>query len=85
MTYENLIAQRAELDKQIAQALAADRVAALKAAREQIQKFNFKERELYGPGTSPVKAPIKFRCPVTGKTWSGRGVRPSWVSATHAL
>lgn len=31
------------------------------------------------------KAPIKFRHPKTGATWTGRGRRPSWVKASHAV
>jgi len=29
----------------------------------------------------PLKAPVKYRCPATGSTWSGRGLRPRWITA----
>ena len=32
------------------------------------------------PGKKRAPAPVKFRDRVTGKTWSGRGRRPSWVT-----
>jgi DNA-binding protein H-NS len=30
------------------------------------------------------KLPVKFRDPATGKTWSGRGVPPTWVKLAQA-
>jgi DNA-binding protein H-NS len=27
-----------------------------------------------------AKIPPKYRCPTTGKTWTGRGMRPNWMN-----
>ena len=30
-------------------------------------------------GASRQRTPAKFRCPDTGSTWSGRGLKPAWL------
>jgi DNA-binding protein H-NS len=34
----------------------------------------------YGVKTKGAKIPPKYRCPTTGKTWTGRGMRPNWMN-----
>lgn len=84
MTYELLLAQRAELDKQIADARASERSAAVTAVRNVIAKFDLTVKDVFNatrkPSTSKgKKAPVKYADHETGKTWSGRGVRPTWL------
>lgn len=31
-------------------------------------------------GLKGSKVPAKYRCPETGKTWSGRGMKPNWMN-----
>jgi DNA-binding protein H-NS len=33
-----------------------------------------------GNPTKGAKIPPKYRCPNTGKTWTGRGMRPNWMN-----
>lgn len=84
MTYETLLAQRAELDKQIADARALEHAAAVSAVREVVAKFNLLPADIFVTKGKPStnkgkKAPVKYRDGATGKTWSGRGVRPTWL------
>lgn len=37
-------------------------------------------RHLASP-RSPKAAPVRYRCPDTGQTWSGRGLKPAWLRA----
>ena len=82
MTYDELIAQRAEIDKQIAAAVAGERREALAVTRELVGKFTFTQKELFGgaPGAlKGTKVAPKYRDPATGAVWSGRGFRPAWL------
>lgn len=84
MTYELLLAQRAELDKQIIETLAAERSAAITAVREVVAKFKLVSADIFAVKRKPSaakgkKAPVKYADPETGKTWSGRGVLPLWL------
>ena len=84
MPYELLLAQRAELDKQIADARALEHAAAVSAVREVVAKFNLLPADIFAakrkPSTSKgKKAPVKYRDDATGKTWSGRGLAPKWL------
>lgn len=81
MTYDELIAQRAHIDQQIAKAVSETRKEAVATARELVKKFGISSKELFGkPNPTKGKAlPPKYRDPATGKTWSGRGIMPTWL------
>lgn len=36
------------------------------------------------PAKQRVSGPVKYRDPVTGKTWTGRGKHPKWFDASQA-
>ncbi|WP_050453726.1 H-NS histone family protein [Candidatus Burkholderia verschuerenii] len=81
-TYRQLVAELVELDRKIA----AARVSARKAAMAQISvlmfEFDIKPNELRRPRNirytvQPTKP--RYRDPVTGTTWSGRGRQPDWI------
>ena len=81
-TYEELVAERAEIDKQIAAAVAGERREALSVTRELVGTFTFTQKELFGgaPGAlKGTKVAAKYRDPATGALWSGRGFRPAWL------
>ena len=84
MPYELLLAQRAELDKQIADARALEHAAAVSAVREVVAKFNLLPADIFAAKRKPSankgkKALVKYRDGATGKTWSGRGLAPKWL------
>lgn len=81
-TYEELVAERAEIDKQIATAVAGERKEALAVTRDLVGKFAFTQKELFGgaPGAlKGTKVAPKYRDPATGALWTGRGARPAWL------
>ncbi len=39
--------------------------------------------EARAPKTSRGPAPVRYRDPTTGKTWSGRGVAPRWLQGKN--
>lgn len=46
-----------------------------------LEKFGFKIEELVSDKYTKPKKPVapKYQHPETGKTWSGRGMKPKWV------
>ena len=85
MTYETLLAQRAELDKQIADARALEHAAAVSAVREVVAKFKLEPADIFAAKRKPSAnkgktAAPKYRDDETGKTWSGRGLAPKWLA-----
>lgn len=86
-TYAELMAQRAELDKQIEQARAAALTGAIDNVRKIIAEFDLTEADIFGrkragASDSAVKRSVapKYRNPATGATWSGRGKPPTWIA-----
>lgn len=78
--YKELLAQKAELDAQIAQAQAEAKADGIAAARALIQEHGLTAADVFPPAKSKgsVGAP-KYRDPATGATWTGRGKPPNWI------
>jgi DNA-binding protein H-NS len=110
-TLTDLLAQRAALDKQIAEmqrdqragviaevqglmaqyglSLADVQLASPAAGPTKRAKADRTGKPAKAPRTSPAGAPArkvapKYRDPATGDTWSGRGLKPRWLSAALA-
>ncbi|KEH07131.1 histone [Delftia tsuruhatensis] len=78
--YKELLARKAELDAQIAQAHAEHKAEGIAAARALIQEHSLTAADVF-PAAKPkgsVGAP-KYRDPATGATWTGRGKPPNWI------
>ncbi|WP_448869060.1 H-NS histone family protein [Delftia acidovorans] len=78
--YKTLLARKAELDAQIAQAQAEHKAEGIAAARALIQEHSLTAADVF-PAAKPkgsVGAP-KYRDPATGATWTGRGKPPNWI------
>lgn len=53
---------------------------ALAEVRELVSKYQMTESDIFGGKKGKrVKVPPKYRDPVSGKTWSGRGRAPKWI------
>jgi DNA-binding protein H-NS len=87
-TVQELIAQRAALDKQIAEAQLQAKADGIAKVRELMTEHGLTVADLSdgrasgksaGKGKGQKVAP-KYRDPDTGKTWTGRGVAPKWIS-----
>lgn len=90
-SYQELLAQRAELDRQIAEAQRAAKAEAIAAVKKLVADFSltaedcgFRQAGKAGKGNkaSNAKATVaaRFRGP-NGETWSGRGRTPNWLAA----
>ena len=83
--------QAAELEKQLAQAKKAELASVISYIKNLMAEYNLTQADLEGRakgGAGKEKGPLserkvapKFRDPETGATWSGRGLRPRWLSA----
>ncbi|HET9976030.1 MAG TPA: H-NS histone family protein [Burkholderiaceae bacterium] len=86
-----LIAQRAALDQQIAQARRDARAQAIAQVKALMVEHGLTQADLVTkrgkPGkarTAGSKVAAKYRNKVTGETWSGRGLQPRWLKAALA-
>lgn len=87
-----LLAQKAELEKQIAHKQSSERAEAIAQVRSLMAQYGLTLADLgskaasaprrNGAGTGKVAA--KFRDAATGQTWSGRGLQPNWLKAELA-
>ncbi len=96
-TYQELVAQKAELDRQqaelekkIAETLREERSGVINQIKALMAQHGLTVADLGGkPGKAPKvagdgttrKVAPKYRDPSTGETWSGRGLKPKWLAA----
>ena len=94
VSLSDLIAKREALDRQIKSAQDADRSAAIAQIRTLMADHGLTRDDIAAntsskaarkggmkPGT---KVAPKFRDPSSGASWTGRGLRPKWLSAAIA-
>ena len=85
-SYEELLKQRAELDRQIEEARAQELDSALGQIRKLMDQYGISVQEIMpNSERTAVRRPRakvepKYRDPATGTTWSGRGKPPAWIS-----
>ncbi|MDR0215998.1 MAG: H-NS histone family protein [Comamonas sp.] len=83
-SYKDLLAQRAALEQQIANARKAEVADVVQKIRGLVEAFGLTQDDVFPPARQKQKretgavAP-KYRDPVTGQTWSGRGKPPNWI------
>lgn len=80
--YQNLLARKAELDAQIAQAQAERKAEGIAAARALIQEHALTAADVFPAQGKKAKSSVgapKYRDPATGVTWTGRGKPPNWI------
>lgn len=85
-TLKELIAQKEALEKQIEETRQAELAGAVNKVRALISEYGLTQSDIFGgtraakkakPEASKVAA--KYRDPVSGKEWSGRGLAPKWL------
>ena len=90
----SLLAQKAELDKQIAKAKAEEKAAVLDQMRSAMEQYGITPEDLFttakrgrkpGSTNSGERKPVapKYRNEA-GETWTGRGKQPKWVAEALA-
>lgn len=94
VSLSDLIAQREALDRQIKSAQDADRSAAIAQIRKLMADHDLTHEDIAAKTSSTVarrggmkpgtKVAPKFRDPKTGASWTGRGLKPKWLSAAIA-
>lgn len=78
--YQELLARKRELDKNIEQMRRTESAEALKTIHDLIATFGFTAQQVfpYQPaGKKKVQA--KYYNPETGQSWTGRGKAPKWI------
>jgi len=87
-TLTELLAQRAALEKQIAQTQRDEREKAISQVRTLMAEYGLTVADLgqrAGKKTrTGAKVPAKYRNKASGETWSGRGLQPRWLKAALA-
>ena len=90
---QDLLAQRAEIEKQIADAQREERTAAIAKVRALMAEHGLTAADLTARASAPRAASAgkasgkvapKYRNAATGETWTGRGLQPKWLKAAIA-
>ena len=92
-TLQELLAQKAALDKQIAETQRQERADAIAKVKSLMAEYGLSAADIVGktnsapravPTTSGKKVAPKYRNPDTGETWTGRGLQPNWLKSALA-
>jgi DNA-binding protein H-NS len=87
---KDLLAQRAEIERKIADAQREERAAAIAKVKELMAEYGLSAADLAGKSgasrgaKSTGKVAPKYRNNATGETWTGRGLQPKWLRAAIA-
>ena len=86
-SYKELLAQRELLDKQIKEAVLREKADGIAKAKLIIEQYDLTASDLFsrkaGARSSGGKVAPKYRDPVSGNTWSGRGLAPKWLAGKN--
>ena len=85
----DLLAQKAALEKQIADAQREQRSEAIARIKALMSEYGLTladigSRSVAAPRRTTGKVAAKYRNSATGETWSGRGLQPNWLKAAIA-
>lgn len=87
MNLKELLAAKAALDAEIASARKIESTDALRRVQALVSDFGFTTQQAFPlVGTKPKdkrRGDAKFRNPVTGATWTGRGKPPQWLEGKN--
>lgn len=84
---QELMAQRAALDQQIAETKDRERSNAVAKVKALMAEYGLTVSDLSTRTRGPKpasKVAAKYRNKATGETWSGRGLQPKWLKAALA-
>ncbi|CAG9207655.1 HNS domain-containing protein [Paraburkholderia tropica] len=77
---KELLAQREQLESQLAAAFKEERSSMMAQIIEKMKQHRITIEEIRGPVLKEkLKLPAKYRHPTTGAEWSGRGKPPNWI------
>ena len=84
---QELLAQKAEIDRQISEARRQERNEAISRVRALMAEHGLTASDLVAKAPAPRastsgrKVAAKYRDPASGQTWTGRGLKPKWLAA----
>jgi len=85
---QELLAQKAALEKQIAEVQRAERSDAISKIKSLMTEYGLTVADISGKATTAApkstegrKVAAKYRDPASGQTWTGRGLKPKWLQA----
>jgi DNA-binding protein H-NS len=87
-TLQELIAQKEALEKQIQEQRQNELTEAVSKVRALIAEYGLTQEDIFGAARAAkrekvdgpkAKVAAKYRDPVSGKEWSGRGLAPKWL------
>jgi DNA-binding protein H-NS len=86
---QELLAQKAAIEKQIAEAQRSARADAIAKVKALMAEYGLTAVDLAGKAAAPKaeggkKVAAKYRDPASGQTWTGRGLKPKWLQAALA-
>ncbi len=92
-TLQDLLSQRAEIEKRIADVQREARSEAIGRVKTMMAEFGLSSADIAGKSVSGRAAGVvkptgkvaaKYRNAATGDTWTGRGLQPKWLKAALA-
>ncbi|MGD9773680.1 H-NS histone family protein [Diaphorobacter sp.] len=85
-SYKELLKQREALEQQINEARRRELTSAIAQVRDLVAEYGLTQQDVFPAGRAGrvaaaggVKVAPKYRDPVTGQTWTGRGKAPKWI------
>jgi DNA-binding protein H-NS len=91
-TVSELLAQKAALEKQIADVQREEKSSAIAQVKTIMSQYGLSLSDLSGRASGPSargpkaggKVAAKYRDAATGDSWSGRGLQPKWLKSALA-
>jgi DNA-binding protein H-NS len=90
-TYKELMAQRQALEEKIAEARQRETKDAIAKVQALVADFELTPEDVFPSGkkikskSGPArKVAPKYKNPLTGETWTGRGRSPNWIKGKSA-
>jgi DNA-binding protein H-NS len=91
LSLNELLAQKAALESQIADRMRTERAEAIAQVRALMAQYGLTAADIANKPAAPAKrsgggskVAAKYRDPATGDSWSGRGLKPKWLAAALA-
>lgn len=85
-SYKELLEQRAALEKQIAEVRQREKEDAIREVRAIVAQYELHADDVFkNKAARAKKGAAKFRDPVSGKTWTGKGKAPAWIAGQDRL
>lgn len=83
-TYQELLAQREELDERIAAERTRLRAESLQTIKDLCEAYDITATDIFAGRPHAAQRQLgkvapKYRDPATGATWTGRGKEPAWI------